>query len=313
MKIFQKNRLRLFGLLLWLLLINYSVRAQNDIKTDSIQLVEIDGYKYHVKLAGLQHLKDNTPAIVLELGAGSTIETWNTIFDDLAKVAPIFAYERSGIGESDWNQLEASPKNAITVLHKILTKLEIPPPYVLVGHSWGGVIIRSYAGHYPSEVKALAYIDPTDFNLYLEDFNQIYMNLGVEPEVGNKFFDDIENFYSQEMNMPIGIKAEIDFAANFIKLKNEERNLGSEPSLPTVVFVGSKYSDPPPLPPSIRAPFSDKDWFRASMEQRISSLSKIATSVPEGYFLVYPSASHYFHLDEPEIVIEMITRLVNIK
>jgi len=113
--------------------------------------------------------------------------------------------------------------------------------------------------------------------------------------------------------MPIGIKTEIDYTINFTNLKIEERNLGDHSNLPTVVFVETKYSEPPSLPPGITAPFSDKDWFEASMSQRVSSLSKIATSSPEDYFLVYPSSSHYFHLDKPEIVVRITSRLINRK
>jgi pimeloyl-ACP methyl ester carboxylesterase len=95
-----------------------------------------------VKVGGQEHIEKGIPVVVLEAGFGSPLMSWDTIFNDVAKIAPVMAYERSGIGQSEWNQMEYSPINVVQLLRKILTKLELPPPYVLAGHSWGEFLLE---------------------------------------------------------------------------------------------------------------------------------------------------------------------------
>lgn len=314
MKIYEKINLTIFLLAIGLLFVVSTMKAQTGIAKDSSEFVEIDGYKYHIKLGGLNHLKDSVPVVVLEMGAGSTMKSWDPIFNDLVKTAPVIAYERSGIGESEWNNIEPTPLHVSQQLRKILKKINLPPPYILAGHSWGGVIIRAYAGNYKDEVKALVYIDPMDYEENVEDEKAIYTAIGVDPDKALKFVEDVTEFFTTGKEMPPGIAAEYQAIDEFMKTKLERRGLGKEPNLPMAVFIGTKARPEPPVPPQFEKPFEFNDWFNSSMKQRIQSLSKWPYNYSnEGYFIISPRATHYFHYGEPEMVIEMITRFVNKK
>jgi len=273
------------------------------------EFVSVDGTQYHIKLGGMEHLKDSVPIVVLEMGAGSTLKSWDPIFKDLIQFAPVFAYERSGIGQSQWNSIEPTPLNAASQLKNILDKLQLPPPYVLAGHSWGGVIIRAFAGHYKEDVKALVYIDPMDYEMTMEDGRQVYSDIGVDPDLALKFVEDVTEFFTSGMELPPGISAEYDAIEKFEKSAIQDRSLGQEPNLPMVVFVGTKFMQPPPVPPQFKIPFDHNEWFKASMKQRISALSKWPYDYSDdGYLFISPKATHYFHFGEPEMVLKMIEK-----
>lgn len=303
----------------WILLVGFSIfpdltLAQDNSTKDLSQFVEIDGYKYHVKVAGQEHIEKGIPVVVLESGFGSPLMTWDTIFNDIAKIAPILVYERPGVGQSEWNQMEYSPINIVQILRKILTKLELPPPYILAGHSWGGVLIRTYAGHFPDEVKALAYIESTDFTVTDSYSYKIALELGVDSLAIKKYIDEVFEFMLKSIpDNLLGCKVELKFIINTFTSNFEDVDLGSIPKIPIVVFVGTKYSEQDSIP-GIENPIEkagkSKESFKLSQKHRIESYSKWLYESPEGYLIVSSKADHYFHLSEPKLVIEMIKRLL---
>jgi pimeloyl-ACP methyl ester carboxylesterase len=293
-----------YFLFLGLCLITQSIFAQ-----DSTESVTIDSTKFNIKLGGLEHIKDSVPVVVLEMGAGSSLKSWEPIYNELIKFAPVFAYERAGIGQSEWNDIEPTPFNVANQLKKILSKLDLKPPYILAGHSWGGVIIRAYAGHFKEDVKALVYIDPMDYTMTTEDEKSIYKSIGTDPEDALKFIDELTEFFTGGQEMPPGITAEYDAIDKFNKTEVSKRQLGEEPNIPMAIFIGTKAMPAPPVPPQFKQPFDYEEWFKASIKQRVASLSSWTYDYSdEGYLFISPNATHFFHFGEPEMVIKMIEK-----
>jgi pimeloyl-ACP methyl ester carboxylesterase len=135
-----------------------SVAAQT---TATKTLVDVGGHKLNVRVSGTA--KPGMPTVVFESGLGSPIDAWFSVPSDIAATTRTIAYERAGIGASEPGPEPRSIKQIVSELHALLAKLEAPPPYVLVGHSWGGPIIHSFAATYPKEIAGLVYVDPSDF------------------------------------------------------------------------------------------------------------------------------------------------------
>lgn len=76
------------------------------------------------------------------------LETWDPILDKVAAFAPVVAYDRSGTAQSPWDGQPPTPQRANQRLKKLLETLGVPSPTILVGHSWGGVLARYFAGEY---------------------------------------------------------------------------------------------------------------------------------------------------------------------
>lgn len=99
------------------------------------------------------------PVVVFEGGSRGTIDKWGSVPERLAQEATVFAYNRPGYGHSD---AAATPRDGATIvaeLRQLLRQQGLPPPYVLVGHSLGGLYMQLFARAYPDEVSALVLVD----------------------------------------------------------------------------------------------------------------------------------------------------------
>lgn len=125
------------------------------------QVMNVDGRR--VEVAQIDHAR---PVVVFENGLGAHKESWNKVFPAVAETATAFAYDRPGIGESDST---TQPRDGDTIVEELRAHLRsrnLPPPYVLVGHSLGGLYMQLYARRYPAEVAGLVLVDSTPPTLY---------------------------------------------------------------------------------------------------------------------------------------------------
>src|SRR5215471_6307207 len=101
----------------------------------SAQLVDVGGYRLDVIRAG-----SRAPAIILVGGLGNALDTWAKITPAAAQLSTVVAYSRGGLGRSEPRPSKHTAKDSIVELHALLVKLELNPPYILVGASYGGIL-----------------------------------------------------------------------------------------------------------------------------------------------------------------------------
>lgn len=101
------------------------------------------------------------PSVVFQSGLGDGKSVWADVLQKLPANVAVFAYDRPGYGDSPSASDERSPCRVSRELHHLLHAEMISPPYVLVGHSQGGLYMFCFAKLYPNEVKGLVLIDPT--------------------------------------------------------------------------------------------------------------------------------------------------------
>lgn len=119
-------------------------------------LVDIDGCHLHVQMAGA-----GTPTVVLETGLGGMSCAWGWIQPEAAKFARVVSYDRTGLGWSEPDDSPSTARVAVQRLHSVLKCCKAEPPYILVGHSMGGMLVRLFADHYSEEVAGVVLIDAT--------------------------------------------------------------------------------------------------------------------------------------------------------
>jgi predicted alpha/beta superfamily hydrolase len=107
-----------------------------------------------------------SPTIVLEAGSGGTSRTWRTLMPELAGIARVVSYDRAGLGRSEPSPRPRSARVIAEELHDALRSARLPPPYVLVAHSAGGLYARVFAAMYPSEVVGVVLVDPAPEDFY---------------------------------------------------------------------------------------------------------------------------------------------------
>jgi pimeloyl-ACP methyl ester carboxylesterase len=101
-----------------------------------------------------------TPTLVMENGAGADGTSWSTVLNEFGRITRACAYDRVGEGFSSGPQPEHhSFRQATHELHVLLERAAIPGPYVLVGHSAGGITVRLFQAEYPSEVVGMVLVD----------------------------------------------------------------------------------------------------------------------------------------------------------
>jgi pimeloyl-ACP methyl ester carboxylesterase len=117
-------------------------------------LVDIGGYELHLHCEG-----QGSPTVILEAGAGGFSSHWVYVQDEVTQFTRVCAYDRAGLG---WSEASPRPRTADVVveeLHALLTAAGVAEPYVLVGHSLGGVFVRRYAHEFPNEVEGIVLVD----------------------------------------------------------------------------------------------------------------------------------------------------------
>ncbi len=124
------------------------------------EIIEFHGRNLEIVDAG-----DGPTTVVFEAGLGDDWEHWNRVATDISEDTRVFAYSRPGYGASDETTTPRDPEHIVEDLHELLAQQKIAPPYVLVGHSFGGTYMELFARTHPDEVAGLVLVDsrPSDF------------------------------------------------------------------------------------------------------------------------------------------------------
>ncbi len=120
------------------------------------ELVDVGPYSLHLECTGT-----GAPTVILEPGGGASAATLGWIAPDVAHQTRVCVYDRAGKGWSDAAQTAPDGAQIATDLHNLLERAKVPGPYVLVGHSFGGLYMMRYAAQYPDEVAGMVLIDST--------------------------------------------------------------------------------------------------------------------------------------------------------
>ncbi len=120
------------------------------------------------------------PTVLFEAGIGATHLNWRTIQESTAEFASAASYDRCGLGWSSRCRTARTPGNIATELHQMLDRAGLRPPFILVGHSFGGLVMRRYALLYPEEVAGIVLIDPMRCDEWppLDPTKQAQLDLG---------------------------------------------------------------------------------------------------------------------------------------
>lgn len=118
--------------------------------------IPVDGRRVHLESAG-----HGRPVVVLEAGLGGSVDSWSEVLPPIAGYTRVVAYDRAGLGGSSPGPTPRTASRLVEELGAALAASGEPGPYVLVGHSFGGAIVRLFAFRHPEKVAGLVLVDAT--------------------------------------------------------------------------------------------------------------------------------------------------------
>jgi pimeloyl-ACP methyl ester carboxylesterase len=265
-------------------------------------LVDIGGgRKMYMKCRG-----KGSPTVVLVSGLGNAADIWSVtadpknerpVFSEVARFTRVCAYDRPATTRTDDTLSPSTPveqptsaKPAAADLDALLRASGEPAPYVLVGHSFGGPIIRLYAGAHPAEVGGLVLVDALS-----EDLPN-----GLSPEQ--------EALFEKINTPPPGSHTEsLDESSTFKQLRE------SPPAPPVPVIVLT--ADRPQLtkealatgqfPAGVDQEFADALWAA-----QLAAQDKLAEKFPSAEHITDTNSTHYIQLENPQLVIASVREVV---
>lgn len=128
------------------------------------QLVDVNGHQMHIYCTGT--FTPGNPVVILESGAGENLYNFLALQSRISEFARVCSYDRSGIGWSETASAVRTAGQKADELHQLLISAGVPGPYLLVGHSFGGLVARLYSARHAGDVAGLVLVDSTN----AEDF-----------------------------------------------------------------------------------------------------------------------------------------------
>jgi len=119
------------------------------------KLVDLGGFRLHLHCTGA-----GSPSIVLDAALGASSLSWSLVQPELAKLSRVCSYDRAGFGWSDAGPMPRTAGRIADELRTLLDRGGVPPPFLLVGHSFGGLVVQIFAQRFRSDTAGMVLVDP---------------------------------------------------------------------------------------------------------------------------------------------------------
>ena len=292
------------------------IAEQLDSRVQPGELISVFGRKMHLLSMG----KQDGPTIILEAGGSNSSSTSRKIQSGMAEFAHVCVYDRAGYGFSDPVNRSRSFADITADLDELLTQARVAPPYILIGESMGGLMMRNYSRIHPEKVAGIMLIDAAEEEhtftrlnklkgmqktaaaaAWLARFGLIRALLNLAPEkagipvtVSSKRRAEIVAEYSQK-NFFKTAGYELDAYFSTLQDMRKAGGFGTLGSTPLVVITHGK-------PFTGTQAFLEEGWTEA--QERLATLSTNSKLV------VAERSGHAISLDQPELVIEMVRKMM---
>jgi pimeloyl-ACP methyl ester carboxylesterase len=266
-------------------------------------LVDVGAHRLSARTAGMQHRSSGRPAVVFANGLGATLESWQLVAPRVASLATAVLYDRAGLGGSGPARAPHTVRHVAEELRALLRALGVPPPYLLVGHSAGGLFVHAFAGMFPTEVAGIVHVDPTDFTMTRADMRRALAEAGGAPDA----LERLDRWNDRlAAGLPPAVRAEL---REFIRLERTDYSdvsgLGPVPDVPVFIVAAGQ---PGRLPDGLELPVDHDALHRALLRRRLQHYGEWARRAPQGALLFTMSSGHGIPLEEPQLVVSAIER-----
>ncbi|CAA6802083.1 MAG: Unknown protein [uncultured Sulfurovum sp.] len=261
--------------------------------------VNVVGHNLHYVQKGL-----GTGSVIFEAGSDpSGTLSWSKVQDEVSKYTQTLSYDRAGLSWSERGEHPKTAENIAIELHTLLEETNMTKPYILVGHSFGCLTLRSFVRKYPTEVRAIVFVDashPKQNEMYKKEAFTIPRwlvsmanNMGVVRLFSNQNTypntDKNESINSNMQGMMFkGVDTIVEEMNVFDKVAKEVESINTFNDIPLTV-ISSIQDD-------------DKVWIE--LQKDLLNLSTNSRHI------MTKESGHYIQLEEPRLVVEEIQKLI---
>lgn len=255
--------------------------------------VDVGGFELHINCAG-----DRAPTVVVEAGlAGFSLE-WLEVQRRVASDLRVCVYDRAGYGWSDPGPLPRTVDRIAGELDKLLSAAGERPPFILVGHSFGGYVVRYFAAHAPERVAGLVFVDasqPEQHALMPLSLPRGGGRLHATPVLPEGFPEALATTALRLMMKPGARQTQYSELTNFAASAARLGAVSELPMVPVVVLSRSVVG-------------TTGAFDAAARDEQIWSALQVsfASRTPGSSFYEVDGAHHHIHLSHPERVAEAI-------
>lgn len=259
------------------------------------ELVDIGGHKLHIRCVGPA---SGRVTVILEAGGGSFSGNWSLVQELLSPRVKTCSYDRAGLGWSDPGPAPRTMRQEVFELHALLEAAKVPGPFVLVGQSIGGLLVRLYTERYGSDIVGIVLVDPThesDVLYSLREGRWIRLRelatgrAVPEPRLGGRA--------SAQYNPDDDYLAE-EFQQIYLSRRADPEPLGNRP---LIVLAAGKRPVPPGTP---------EDLWKQLKQEKDEQKVDLARLSRNSKFVLDPSSSHNIHIDNPQLVASAIEEVL---
>ena len=250
--------------------------------------VDVGGYSLYLYCTGA-----GSPTVILEAGLEGNSSSWKQVQPEVAKFARVCSYDRAGLGNSDRGPVPRDAKLTTADLHTLLTKANIAPPYILVGHSFGGLLIRRYAFEYPDEVTGTIFVDALHEDWWQDALALLPADASNDPERLSSF----RNYLLRDWRNPLGNREVMEIPAVVEQVRETD---GFGDLSITVLTAGIFNVLNPGLPPDLETSLAN--LFR-ELQSRLAELST------KGVQIIVSDSGHDMPRENPQAVIDAIREM----
>jgi pimeloyl-ACP methyl ester carboxylesterase len=242
-------------------------------------IVDVGGLSLHIHCKG-----DGVPIVVLDTGLGGDGSQWSDVQPEMGRFTRACVYDRAGTGYSSAPATKPHTNRQMArELHELLRRAGLGGPYVLVGHSMGGINVRLFASEHPDEVAGLVLVDAT-----------------VDPVSMRSLVSDVEMaaFRAELQRSPEGLDFET-FATGAAEMRAVSQSIGDKP---LVVLTRGKEDAAPGASPERNA-----QTLRLWQELQ-ADLPELSTN---SIHVVATNSGHFMQADVPELVVAAVWEVVD--
>jgi len=254
-------------------------------------MISIQGRRLALNCSGegAGGLRSGAPTVILETGLGAESSEWSRVQEGVQTFARVCRYDRAGRGASDPVARPRTASDMVDDLCALLRAADIRGPYVLVGHSFGGLLMRLFAHRHPQDVQALVLVD----SMHEDQFDVFGPIFPPATAADPPALREVRAFWTGGWRDPQSTVEGIDFVASLA----QGRAIGALPDLPIHVLTAGTFVNQPLVPAAYRADLQRR-WDE--LQARFLKLSCAATQT-----FVYGSG-HFMQRDCPQTIVEAI-------